>query len=268
MEEDGRRAQPFSPFNFPNLELYLDSRFGVTAADGATFGTWEDQTANSRDALTRTADGFTDPTYWSSTVANLTPNGQPTVEWGLTTAFPGNILASAAFAFPTMARGYTFYHYERVLAKTAGPYPSVNQVMLAGHNGALVTVMPQLLLDSGGANRRLGIVDAAGGGAPKEFDTLASIAGAWKIHTVIFEAPGNNTTPCHYFVNGVEQTQFAGNPFGDFVMGMQGYSIGGAVNGNVVARCRQGFFIWYSDTHNQATINLFVAWAAALWGLT
>lgn len=275
VEDDARRAVAFNPLNIPNLELYLDSRFGVSGAtDGNTFQPWLDQSVHGRDASTMGgAPAFVDPTYWITTGANLTPNGLPTVEWGLTTAFPGNALASAAFLWPVMTRGYTFYEYSRVTGKTAGPYPFVNQTVWAGWTGAFVTTPPQLLFDSGtgpAPGRSLGAVDVSGGGNPFQYSQRSTVDNLWRLRTWVWNPPINNTTTIDFYVNNVVQAQVAGPAFGDLGAGpgSQRYSIGGAANGNTVSRCQQGFFIWYSDAHNAATRALFLAWTSALWGLS
>lgn len=275
VDDDARRVVPFSPLQIPNLELYLDSRLGVPGAtDGNTFGTWNDQSGHARNAVSMGgAPPFVDPTYWITTGANLTPTGQPTVEWGLTTAFPGNALASAAFLWPVMTRGYTFYSYELISGKTAGPYPFVNQVIWAGWTGAFVTTPPQLAFDTGtgpAPGRSLGAIDVAGGGNPHQYSQRSTVDALWRIKTWVWNPPINNTTTIDFYVNNVAQAQVAGPANGDLGAGpgTQRYSIGGAANGNVCARCRQGFFLWYSDAHDSATRALFLAWANTLWGLS
>ncbi len=277
IDDEVKRAVEFSPLSLPNLELYLDSRLGTSAfADGASLTTWPDFSGHSpiRDAVIAaySGAGFVAPTIWKTTGAQLTPTGRPTVEWGLTTAFPGNILGSAGtFLWPdTATRGYTFYYYGRTISKVTPTWPFVNQVAF-GSNNAISALRPELVLDLGTGiptPRSIGAVDDAGGGNPHSFNLLSTISNTWKLHTWIFPVPNNNTTPMSYFLNGVSQAQVSGPANWQAATGTTRYNVGGNFTGNVVVRGNQGFFLWFSDTHSQGIIDLFVNWASAYWGLT
>jgi len=268
----GAKLSPFFPLSLPHLELYLDSRLGVSSfADGASLTTWPDQSGHSptRDA-THIAT-FTDPKIWKTTSAQLTPKGKPSVEWGLTTAFPGNILGSSSFAWPDInARGYTFYCLSRVNSKTTPTYPAVNQVYFGATNN-ISALRPELAFDTGtgpAPGRSLGMIDDSGGGNPHQFSQLSAIAGSWKLHTAIMPLPNNNTVKPRYYVNGVQQTWVAGPAGWQVAVGTRSYTIGGNFSGNVVVKGNTSVYLWYSDIHSQATINLLKLWASIFFGLT
>lgn len=273
----GAKLPAFLPLFIDHLELYLDSRLGVgSTADGALLSTWEDLSGHSptRDAVSQSASSFVDPTYWSTTASQLTPNGLPSVQWGLTTASPGNILASAGiFPWPDITpRGYTFYYYGRVLGKTTPTYPAVNQGWF-GPTNKIATFAGQNLFDSGtgpAPGRSVGVVDTAGGGNPHQFSQRSLIDNQWRLHTIIWPTPFNNTVPCRYFIDAVEQAQVAGPTNFDLGggIGTVAYTLGNLWNGNTVVRGNQGYCCWYSDTHSQARINLFKVWTDLFFGLT
>ena len=271
--DGGRLLSPYLPLLYPHLELYLDSRLGISGvADGATLASWADQSGHSptRDGATASAFGFTDPTYWSTTASKLTPKGKPVVEWGLTTASPGNLLKSTgSFLWPTQARGYTFYYYGLTVTKTTPTYPAVNQGWFGATN-TISALAPLNILDSGtgpAPGRSIGIADDNGGGNPHQFSQLSAISNQWKMHTIVYPTPMNGTLPPLYYLNGVAQTEVAGP--GNLTLvgpGTNFYTLGGNWTGNIVVKGRQGFALWFSDIHSQATISLFNLWASIFFG--
>lgn len=251
---------PYFPLSLPNLELYLDSRIGISAADGAAFAPWLDQSTNARDAIAA-GGSFLNPVYHSA--SSLTPKGKATVEWGTATAFPGNALGSASFGWPLIGtRGYTTYWYGKPIAKTAAPYPFINQT---AWNRGNANQSVGLLLDDGSGG--VGIQDDNGGGAPHVFSSLSTVGGGWHVFTSVFPVPDNNTVPCRFYVDGALKSQVSGpTNYVSSLAGNDSYILGNAGNGNTVVRGFQGFFLWYSDTHSLATINQVKTWAGIYFG--
>lgn len=246
-----------NPATEAHCELYLSSILGMSSyVNGASVTSWPDQSGNARHAVS--LGGFTQPVF---STADLTPLGKNTVKW----AGVLDALANAsAFTWPTIAtRGYTFYHYCRTEAKSAPPYDFVNQVVFArGSTSGL-----GILAHSGGGAGKYGFVDDAGGGAPKVFGTHASIANQYHLHTIVLPSPNNGTVPLRYYLDGVLQTQTGGGTnYQSSLVGTDTYILGQGSSGNVTFQGKQGFFIWYSDTHAQAKIDQFVSWAGSVFG--
>lgn len=248
----------FDPIDEPHLELYLSSILGMGGySNGQSITNWPDQSGNSRDAVT--AGGFTEPTY---STADLTPLGQPTVSWqGLV----NGLINASAFAWTNIGlRGYTFHWYGRTEAKSAPPYDFVNQALF----GSITIGRPGVLVHSGGGSGKYGFIDNAGGGAPKVFGTHASIANQYHLHSLVLPLPDNNTVPMLYYLDGVLQTQTGGatNYQCATPSPTSQYIIGNGATGNVAFKGKQGFFLWYSDTHDATKVGDFADYVDNVWG--
>jgi hypothetical protein len=258
------------PGNFSNLELYLDSRLGLSGfADGANVNLWPDQSGHSpaRDAIPTVGGGgpTLDPTM-GRTGANLTPAGAASVVW------KGNrddqaLAGRTQFNWPQPSlRGYTLYFYGLTEQKTIGPYSFVNQTVfgLDPTNFHL-----QHTVNTGGAPQSYGFIDDAGGGNPHRFGTSASVQGKWALHTVVLPPPNNNTVPGLYYLNGVLIAQTAGPAnYQASDTGVSSYGIGNNLGLNVALRGNIGWYAVYSEAHAASRIALLTLWTKVFFGLT
>lgn len=275
----GAKLPPYLPLTLPNLELYLDGRLGLGAfADGASVTTWADQSGHSpgRDAIHQT--GGTDPTMGRSGT-NLTPKGAPTVAFLPAGTKAANDAAGLGSRTPFVwtppgLRGYTFYWYGQALLKSLTGYNFVNQVAFAGDS---TNAKVQFLTDSGAGlgarSNQFGLVDDRGGGNPLTFGATSGIASRWTLNALVLPPPDNNTVPARYYVNGALQPLTTGSPANwlstvALTPTTASFAVGNTTGLNVSFRGNQGAVIWYSDTHSQATIDLFTLWAGIFLGLT
>ena len=262
----GAKLHPYLPLVItPSfLELYLDSRLGTSGfANGANVNLLPDQSGHSpaRDAITN----LVDPTMGRSGVS-LTPNSVATIN------FRGNndaqgLQGRTQFNWPAITtRGYTLYWYGLTEQKTVGPYSLVNQVVFAGDPANWHT---QHVLNSGGGTASCGLVDDAGGGAPKRFVLSANIVNKWQLHTLVLPSPNNNTVAARYYINGVQQSQIGGGAtYQCSQTGVSSYFLGNTGGFNVAFRGNIGAYFLYSTTHSVGTIGLFATWADVFFGLT
>lgn len=260
----GAKISPFLPLSFPNLELYLDSRLGVSSfADGANVTTWPDQSGHSpgQDAI----HNLIDPTM-GRTGSNLTPRGTPSVVFQVADDTQGLQCRTAKNWTPVNTRGYTIYYYGKTLSKTVGGnYFFVNQNVFSFDSANFHV---QHVQDTGGT-RNYGLVDDAGGGNPHKFGTTASISGNWALQTLVLPPPNNNTVPCKYYVNAVQIAQTGGPAnYVSTQAGVSGYALGNTTNFNIAFRGNIGAYFIFSDNHSDATIALFNLWASLFFGLT
>ena len=260
----GGRISPFLPLTFPGLELYLDSRLGLSSVtDGSNVSLWPDQSGHSpgQDAITN----LLDPTMGRSGV-NLTPKGKPSVVFKVSNDTQGLQCRTAKSWTPVNTNGYTFYYYGLTLAKSLVGYSFINQDVFAFDAANFHAFHLQ---DSGGAPRSYGFIDDAGGGNPHRFGTEASIDNKWALQTLVLPPPNNNTVPCQYFVNAVQIAQVSGPA--NYVSTQQltsGYALGNSTGFNIAFRGNIGAYFIFSRTHTAAQIALFTLWAGIFFGLS
>src|SRR5690242_10645713 len=101
----------FSPQALPNLELYLDSRLGVTGADGSTVTAWPNQasTGTARDGLPDTGNGNAGNVILKKN-APTSPSGVQTLLFsGVDFPSAPVFRSRTAFQWPSISQGYTLY---------------------------------------------------------------------------------------------------------------------------------------------------------------
>lgn len=248
IDEDARKvAAILNPLAFPFLELYVDSRLGTSGyAQGALVDPWPDQSVNGRNL---TNNGFDIAPAMQRTI-NLSPNGVELVRFnGTNTA----LATGTINPFPTAVRGHTYYAYGDWRNTTAPPAPFAGSIVWQTD---VFTSSPKELLFHQVAGTNNGFRDATG--------TRLTNVRQNGFHQIayVFNAP-NGVGAGEVYIDGV----LAGS-FTPWSVGGSAAAVGtlGNANSNVPMNVDLGHFLWYSDTHTPATIGLFAAWAALVWG--
>lgn len=226
----------FNPAALPGLELYLDSRLGLSGSHNSIVEPWPDQSGHARDAANYTQSGNSGKMRLQTT-SNLSPNGQQTV------LFTGADANSAVVGqnvapnpWPAVTNGYTFY---------------------AGFNGlaAASSSLLQLLFNEGGAANFRWVAEGTGSkweyrdGAGANRVTNTAYGTGWKSERLIIKATGT----VDMVIDGVTATWQGGwNQQWNITPGaLSGYMIGNLSTNLVVGlHALLGWFLWYSNEHS------------------
>jgi len=234
----------------PNGELYLDSRLGISGAHGSTVGVFPNQftTGAPRDGLPDTGAGNAGDVLLQKT-SNTSPNGQQTLLFSGADFPAAPVFRSrTAFAWPSIANGYTFY---------AG----FNRLATVSSSGQ------QLLWNEGGsADVRIPVNQGTGGfweyrdhnGVNRDTNTTGALG--WQSWRGILHAAGT----VDYVIDGATATwqggwnqQWSFNPATE-----AGYLLGNLATNFVVGfHGLMGWFLWFSVEHPpalQKTIDNFL----------
>lgn len=236
-----------SPGGLPNLELYVDSRLGVSGSDGAAITTWPDQTPNLRDLLRQGAT----PAPTLLTTSTTSPKGVQLLRW---TPAPGpgfvngTSMATAILTnlnFPTSARGMTVYMWGVFRATT-------NDFNLATGFRTITDGNWESGIQSSDGTHRMYIRTNSGGGATRLFGT-AQVTPVTGVLTWIYRPPNDGTGAAQLYVNGTLQSP-AASALWQITQTQTGNILVGTADtaGTRSFDADLGAVIWYSDAHTDA----------------
>lgn len=226
------------PSNFPvtlaHLEEYYDSRTLIAQAHGSNVTSWADLSGNGRTQTTFVPDN--PPTYLKT--SSTSPKGTPLVRFnGIDQS-----LSSGSITMPNVnTRGYTFHWY--------GTWPggAANGIPWQDDTG----LRPQLL--SRVSAGTMGWRDTA------NTRTISGTLTGVHLYTWVFALPNTGLVYMDGTLLGTATWTIAHNVTAATILGCN-------QSNNAHLAIDMGFGVWYSDTHSQATINLFRLWASVYWG--
>ncbi len=243
-----------SPLQFPNLELYLNSKLGIAGNDGDRIHTWPDQSGKVRNAV---GAGEFDAVYRTIQANGASPNGSPTLQTdGFDAPFRQFWLNNSPNLnpWPGLTNGYSFYW---VLNPRLPNSSSTNQALwMEGGTSRF-----RIYLEQTGV---YALVDEAGAGTPRA--TTRAFQTGWQSGRAIIHGPSPGTADM--YLNGTLLTWAGTNVITLNTALCIGYVLDQLGLNNVEGlNSFQGAFVWFSVAHplsTQKLIDNYLRWSFGL----